>query len=59
LTRAKTGVKYSQNQWRAVQHVRKHLRRPESTSSDSTDLKDQDPELTNALMRLCKPHLTV
>ena len=53
LTEAETGGTYSRNQWRAIQHIRDHLESPESPPSDSADLKDQDPNLTNALMCLC------
>jgi hypothetical protein len=53
LTEAETGVKYNLDQWEAIQHIRDYLESPESPPSDSVNPKDQDPNLTNALMRLC------
>jgi hypothetical protein len=53
ITQAETGVTYTPNQWKAIQYIREHLEDPESPASDSTDPKDQDPKLTNALMCLC------
>jgi hypothetical protein len=47
-----TGVRYTQSQWDAIQRVREHLDSPEPPA-DSEDAKDQDPDLTNALMDLC------
>jgi hypothetical protein len=54
LTQAETGVKYAQDQWCAIDHIRDQLKRPESPAiGDSGDPKDQDAELTGALMGLC------
>jgi hypothetical protein len=47
-----TSVKYTQSQWDAIQCVREHLGSPEPPA-DLEDAKDQDPDLTNALMDLC------
>ena len=53
LIGVKTGVKYNQDQWEAIQHIQDHLEEPKSPRSDSMKAKDQDPNLTIALMRLC------
>ena len=67
LTQAETGVKYTQDQWRAIQFIRMLMWDPEpgvqpnspsgssSDSRDSADLQDQDPDpgVTEELMRLC------
>ena len=49
---AETGVKYTRKQWNTIQHIRRYLECPESPS-DSVEAKDQDPDVTQALMHLC------
>jgi hypothetical protein len=46
-------VAYTHEQWEATQHVRDHLSSPESASGESTNNKEQDADLTNALMCFC------
>jgi len=52
LTKAETGVKYSQDQWNAIQAIREHLEAPEIDAADAR-AQDQDADVTNALMHLC------
>ena len=54
---AETGVKYTENQWKAIQHIQDHLESPKSDPADSDSVEprdqDQDADLTDALMCLC------
>jgi hypothetical protein len=45
-------VKYTHNQWKCIQRIRNELE-TDCPEADSTDEKDQDPELTSVLMCLC------
>ena len=57
MTEAETGVKYTENQWDVIRHIREQLEEPERAASNSpaavAAARDQDPELTNTLMCLC------
>ena len=51
---AETGVTYSQDQWQAIQEIRRHLEVPESEVVDAqARAQDQDADVTNELMHLC------
>jgi hypothetical protein len=54
LTRhAETGVQYMQNQWEAIRRIWECLEEAEIPADESIKPKDQDPDVTNALMCLC------
>src|SRR6266487_2062974 len=52
-TQAETGVQYTQNQWKAIRRIWEELEEAEMPADKSIQAKDQDPDVTNALMCLC------